>query len=650
MVYQTSTNMYGETRYIVDNVGPGMPYTTIQSAINAAQAAGIDATIVIRPGTYVENLVLIDGIDFCGSTGSELTSTVTITGMHTPPLAGSVSFRQVKFTSATNIFNSAAAGTANISLESCVTNCTNGYTFNLPNWVGTIYCDDTATMSGNDGFCNLTTAAATIIAVNSNLGNGTNPMIVEGAGVFYDCNIPIPAFFRDDANILMKNCYIQNLQTFTNLAQAVIYNTVFDTGVNAAIHTLSANGVALSDVTIDSSCATVITGTGRIQFGSVSYLDSDTVAGTITKDFTTRLETGEIKVDDATVGVVVSTAGVFSAIVPLTPAYGGSGLTSLTDHSVLVGSGAGAITPIAVGATGELLTGVTGADPAFSNISYGTFNFLNNLVATPIYVNISNADNNAASNASQIINATAGGGDAFTLWQVAGTTFYAMGIDNSDAGDPLKISSGVTPSAATTLFTMTNVGLITLAIDLDVSEGGTGVSTLTSHGILMGNGAGDIQATAEPLNGQVLIGKTGDFPQLAGLTPGPGIAITNGAGTITVSAWGGGVSWTVETVNLNYTVNKGIIANKAGLLTVTLPATAAVGDILEITGINTAVGWRIAQNAAQRIHYGALSSTAGVGGYIEATAIRDSAKLLCVVAGASTEYNVISSIGNLTVI
>ncbi|MDD1475046.1 hypothetical protein MEO41_27805, partial [Dolichospermum sp. ST_sed4] len=73
------------------------------------------------------------------------------------------------------------------------------------------------------------------------------------------------------------------------------------------------------------------------------------------------------------------------------------------------------------------------------------------------------------------------------------------------------------------------------------------------------------------------------------------------------------------------------------LNSVITPATAAIGDILEITGINTAVGWRIAQNANQRIHLGSTSSTIGVGGYIESTAIRDSVKLVCVVAGASTE-------------
>lgn len=48
---------------------------------------------------------------------------------------------------------------------------------------------------------------------------------------------------------------------------------------------------------------------------------------------------------------------------------GGTGAATLTDHGVLLGSGTGAITPTAVGATGSLLQGQTGADPVFSAMS-----------------------------------------------------------------------------------------------------------------------------------------------------------------------------------------------------------------------------------------------------------------------------------------
>lgn len=47
-------------------------------------------------------------------------------------------------------------------------------------------------------------------------------------------------------------------------------------------------------------------------------------------------------------------------------AHGGTGLASITDHSVMVGSGTDAVTPLAVGTDGQLLVGDTAADPVFA--------------------------------------------------------------------------------------------------------------------------------------------------------------------------------------------------------------------------------------------------------------------------------------------
>jgi len=48
-------------------------------------------------------------------------------------------------------------------------------------------------------------------------------------------------------------------------------------------------------------------------------------------------------------------------------ANGGTSLTTLTAHALYVGNGASAPTALAVGGTGTVLTGVTGANPAWSN-------------------------------------------------------------------------------------------------------------------------------------------------------------------------------------------------------------------------------------------------------------------------------------------
>ena len=51
---------------------------------------------------------------------------------------------------------------------------------------------------------------------------------------------------------------------------------------------------------------------------------------------------------------------------PLEVGSGGTGVSSLDDHYVLIGSGTGAITPVSPGTSGYILTSNgTGADPTF---------------------------------------------------------------------------------------------------------------------------------------------------------------------------------------------------------------------------------------------------------------------------------------------
>ena len=56
--------------------------------------------------------------------------------------------------------------------------------------------------------------------------------------------------------------------------------------------------------------------------------------------------------------------------------------------------------------------------------------------------------------------------------------------------------------------------------------------------------------------------------------------------------------------------------NSASKSTLTLPAAAAVGDVIEIIGVNSG-GWAIAQNASQAIRYLGTITTTGVTGRID---------------------------------
>ncbi len=163
-----------------------------------------------------------------------------------------------------------------------------------------------------------------------------------------------------------------------------------------------------------------------------------------------------------------------------------------------------------------------------------------------------------------------------------------------------------------------------------ITEGGTGAQSFTTNGVIYGNGTSALGATAAGTTGQVLTGVTSSAP----VWGSPPVSFT----------------WAVTTIDASMVAGNGYVANKAGLLTMTLPASSAIGDILEITGMNTALGWKIAQNANQIIHFGTSNTTTGVGGSLASSQIRDSVRMVCVVSGSSAEWNILSSIGNITVV
>ena len=98
--------------------------------------------------------------------------------------------------------------------------------------------------------------------------------------------------------------------------------------------------------------------------------------------------------------------------------------------------------------------------------------------------------------------------------------------------------------------------LSALSLDtaLPVASGGTGASSLTNGGVLLGSGTGAITALGQATNGQLVIGSTGADPVLATLTGGANITVTNSAGGISIAASGLG-SGTVQSVAATGTEN-----------------------------------------------------------------------------------------------
>jgi hypothetical protein len=279
--------------------------------------------------------------------------------------------------------------------------------------------------------------------------------------------------------------------------------------------------------------------------------------------------------------------------------------------------------------------------------SDGDFAFTNTAAGTSRTLLVNNTDAAAGSSAQLTIETPNAGEDPFVYFSVAATTDYSFGIDNSDS-DNLKLTDGADPSTGNTLFQMTPAGVPSFpASPIGVASGGTGATTLTDHGVLVGSGVGAITPLAAATNGQLVIGSTGADPAVAALTAGAGIAIANGAGTITISSTGSGLAWVEATgATQAMAVATSYGANRGGGVTFTLPAAAAQGSVIEIVGI--AGLWALNQNAGQTVHVGAFSTTTGAGGSLTATNAGDCIVLRCITT--DTDFRVQNMMGNPAIV
>lgn len=116
------------------------------------------------------------------------------------------------------------------------------------------------------------------------------------------------------------------------------------------------------------------------------------------------------------------------------------------------------------------------------------------------------------------------------------------------------------------------------------------------------------------------------------VSPGPYVigtsAITFDLLTITSQTF----DWYEATISPQImSANNGYIANSATLMTLILPTTSLVGQVINITGKGVG-GWIITQGANQQIHVSPQSTTAGITGSLASTAQYDSIELVCIVA------------------
>lgn len=149
---------------------------------------------------------------------------------------------------------------------------------------------------------------------------------------------------------------------------------------------------------------------------------------------------------------------------PVNVSEGGTGASTLTSHGVLVGAGTGNIAATAAGTANQVLqSGGASADPVYSTATYPATTAQGDIIYS--------------SAANTITGLTK---DANATRYIANT-----GSSNNPAWAQVNLTNGVTGT-------------------LPVGSGGTGDTTLTAHGVLVGAGTSAVAATAAGTATQVL--------------------------------------------------------------------------------------------------------------------------------------------------
>ena len=381
---------------------------------------------------------------------------------------------------------------------------------------------------------------------------------------------------------------------------------------------------------------------------------------------------------------------------------------SLTQYGVLVGGAANSISSIGAGATtGQIFQANTGANPTYSTATYPSTTTVNQLLyssASNTVGGLATVNNGTLVTSSTGVptwlgnSATAGyvltaNTGAPPSWQAAGTTSITI---TGDSGGGLTGNS-FTFTGGSTGLTFAGAGSTeTLGGILKLSNGGTNANLTASNGgifystgtagailsgtatanqvLLSGSSSAPSWSTATypatvaissllyasaanavtalaPTNNGVLISSTTGVPSWLANAGSSNYVLTSTVGSPPSWQPSTSLSWTpVSTTTQTMAANTAYITNTASTVTYTLPAAAAVGSILRITGGTTAAAatpWTIAQNAGQSIAFGNLTTTVGVTGSLASSLKYDSIEIVCV--ATNTAFVVQSSVGNLQV-
>jgi hypothetical protein len=227
-----------------------------------------------------------------------------------------------------------------------------------------------------------------------------------------------------------------------------------------------------------------------------------------------------------------------------------------------------------------------------------------------------------------------------TLTGATTVTFPTTGTLATTAQIPAFTPSALTKTDDTNVtLTLGGTPATALLQATSITAGWTGTLAGTRGGTGVNNGASTIT-----IGGSVTF--SGAYTFAGTLTGNTAVTFpTSGTLATTAQLPVGITTWTdVTGTSANLVASNGYLANNAGLVTFTMPATCPKFAEIEINGVGVG-GWTIAQLAGQRINYNSVTTTVGVGGSLSSVNKFNCVKLRCIVA--DTDFEVVNVVGNL---
>ena len=198
---------------------------------------------------------------------------------------------------------------------------------------------------------------------------------------------------------------------------------------------------------------------------------------------------------------------------------------------------------------------------------------------------------------------------------------YILGVDNTDAVRTITL-----PTASTTGVNA-NRGKVYIIKD---QSGAAGTNNII------------IQAATGTIDGAASISIISNYGEVQVYSDG--IAWFTGSSSLVSTA----VIWSIQATGTALLPNQGFISTNASAQSFPLPATAAVGELFELSQKGTG-DVTITQIVGQTIRFGNSVSTSGTGGSVVSSTPGDAVKLVC--TATNTDYQAVTgALGNWTVI